>query len=202
MVNLTSSPLTPLKPLILSPITLKFPSKAMNHKWKLCWTMWLFLLSPNTLVPTEDMSQRLKLSSSLCHVTLFPQRTCVRDWSCPHLSATLIFIPTKDMSQVEVVQSLFKAAQLFLLPQRTCNRSWSCPNLSARFLYSHKGHVSEIEVVLISFQAGFCLLVSLWIIIFSDLPFILFCRCFILIIKHGWTLVCGSLHSLLFHFNS
>lgn len=150
MVNLISSPLTPLKPLILSPITLKFPSKAMNHKWKLCWTVWLFLLSPNTLVPTEDMSQRLKLSSSLCHVTLFPQRTCVRDWSCP--------------------------------------------NLSARFLYSHKGHVSEIEVVLISFQAGFCLLVSLWIIIFSDLPFILFCRCFILVIKHGWTLVCGSLH--------
>lgn len=157
------------------------PKYSCSHRGHVSEIEVVLISLPRYSVSTKDMCQRLKLSSSLCNVD---------------------FIPTKDMSQVEVVQSLFKAAQLFLLPQRTCNRSWSCPNLSARFLYSHKGHVSEIEVVLISFQAGFCLLVSLWIIIFSDLPFILFCRCFILIIKHGWTLVCGSLHSLLFHFNS
>lgn len=104
------------------------------------------------------------------------------------------------VAEIEVV--LISLPRYFVPTKDMCRRLKLSSSLCNVDFYSHEGHVSEIEVVLISFQAGFCLLVSLWIIIFSDLPFILFCHFFILIIKHGWTLVCGSLHSLLFHFNN
>lgn len=106
MVNLTSSPLTLLKPLILSPITLKFHQRP-----------WIINESCAELCGFFFWAQ----------ILLFPQRTCRRDWSCPHLFATLLCSHKGHVSEIEVV--LISLQRWFLFPRRTCLRNWSCPDL-------------------------------------------------------------------------